>query len=441
MARELRAILGQAQPNLPRVWRKLRQRAARSVQLAATLAVYGPSVGYHLIREQQALNAHRRADVKPHLIARLRAMSARKGGALHGALTVVGCSDVTQLAADMVEPHHEKFLEALALMSVAEAEAVYRYFRYFGDFRLASLFRSEALRAELRQQKQTAAFSLSASAAAWELGQPELVLEFAETRRIPAEHRAAVRDLLALAHALRGQSSEAFRLWSEGFEPLDVQFLDFVRGKTVAVVGPARPGSDLSAEIDAFDIVVRTNYHGVLDVRCGSRTHVSYYNGFRVANRRREVASVASNLSWLVMTRGGTEGLRELLPRAPLRAAHRCQPYFFEASPLAIPVILSDLIRFEPAEIKLFCSDFYDSTLSYVASYHPNPVSAASLSHSIRTHDPFSSFRFVQLLVSSGLIKVDPVAARVLSHTSEQYAGHLQKLYGEYFVENKNQRL
>ena len=70
-----------------------------------------------------------------------------------------------------------------------------------------------------------------------------------------------------------------------GFEFLDedkgdIAFLSYLRGKSVAIVGPVDVGLDNGAEIDGFDVVVRLNHkvHHERNVQqFGTRTDVSYY--------------------------------------------------------------------------------------------------------------------------------------------------------------------
>jgi hypothetical protein len=409
-----------------------------SSDLIAAFVEQGPRCSYHLLRERDALRRKRRADMEPHLAARLNLLAAREGTGLHEVLKVAGCRDIRGLTHEVVDAHRAEVIEQARLLPADSALDLYRYFRFFGDFRVANLLRTQALHACLRSQERTSHVMPDALAAALEAGRPDLVLELARTRVTREQDRNRVDETVAMAHALQGEIPEAARLWGRMFQASDGSFRDLIQGRTVAVVGPAPPSEDLRAEIDAFDFVVRTNYQGKLDPRAGSRTDISYYNGNRLISHRDEIIAIAPSLRWLVSARGSDQALRRMLPTHPgIRSAESAPAIFFHANPLAIPAILIDLVRFVPARIKLFGSDFFSSKTSHTQGYHRRPIEAEALSHSLRIHDPFSSFRLVQQLVRTGLCTVDALAEGVLRLDGEQYAARLQELYGGHIVANE----
>jgi hypothetical protein len=60
------------------------------------------------------------------------------------------------------------------------------------------------------------------------------------------------------------------------------------------------------------------------------------------------------------------------------------------------------------------------------------------VSHSLRIHDPFSSFSFAQRLKDARLVALDELAAKVLGLDRQQYAARLQQLYGDHGVANRH---
>src|SRR6185437_3043837 len=99
---------------------------------------------------------------------------------------------------------------------------------------------------------------------------------------------------------VRGREA-ASNLWLGRFGPGDRDYYECIHGKTVAIVGPAPPGADVGAEIDTFDLVVRTNYRlGSNDPACsfGARTDIAYYNNEFVATRPKDVLESAKTLRW-----------------------------------------------------------------------------------------------------------------------------------------------
>jgi len=427
---------------LGRAWRRLRSLRRGARRAVTTLSRQGVLALYHLSRERGALRLNKRRDIEPHLAARLNLVAARRGSALHGVLITAGCSDIRALSFATVERRRGELVEALRALPLQDAVDLYRYYRYFGDFRTACFLRTQLLQAYLREQPHADQVMPDALASALEDGRPELVLQWVHSKQTPSQDRDHVGRAEATAHLLRGETEAAERIWTLAFQPADLAFRDFVRGRTVAVVGPAQKAEAIADEIDSFDVVVRANYQGGIDPSDGSRTDVSYYNGYRLVSRREEILRTAGSLPWLVTTRGSDEALRRMFPtHTGIRSAERATPHFVLGDPLAIPIMVADLIRFSPARIKLFCVDFFRSRASYRQGYHHRPIGSDAVAHSIRVHDPFSSFSFVQQLHRAGLCAADRVAGEVLSLGREEYAASLQELYGHHTVENENPQL
>jgi hypothetical protein len=403
-----------------------------------TLSKHGVRAAYHQYRERRALQHHRRADIQPHLAARLNLLAAREESPLHTAFQLAGCTDVRKLTQEAVERGQSELVERLQLVSLKDLLALYTYVRYFGDLRVANFLRNQTLLAYLREQERSQHVMPLALAAALERGDAQWVLSTVRSKIARDAENVDIDEVTAMAHALQGKIPEAVQLWRRSFGPHDRSFQDTIAGKTIAVVGPAPPIDDVREEIDSFDLVVRPNFHGNANLQQGSRTDISYYNGTRLASRRKEIVESASQLKWLITSRASDETLKHLLPNHPgIRPAENALSLFLHANPLGVPTILSDLIRFGPARIKLFCTNFFASRSLYTKEYQDASVGAAAISHSLRIHDPFSSFSLVQNLTKAGLCEVDAVAAEVLNLTREEYAANLQRMYGSYTVANE----
>ena len=416
--------------------RSLRRGARRVV---TTLSGQGVRALYHLSQERAAFRNNKRRDVQPQLVARLNLAAARPRNALSAVLKAGGCRDVRDLSFAAVEARRGELVEALGRAPLADVVDLYQYFRYFGDFRTACFLRGEMLRAQLREQHATAHVMPDALAAALEEGRPDLVLRFVRSKPTRPEDRGLAAGVHATAHVLQGDAEHAARIWSQAFRPEDAAFGEVVRGRSVAIIGPAPKAEEIHDEIDAFDVVIRPNYQGDVDPSYGTRTHVSYYNGSRLLSRRAEILEKAASLPWLVAARGSDEMLRSMFPSHPgIRSAERAAPHFVHAAPLAIPIMLADVLRFSPARVKVFCVDFFRSQAAYRQGYHRNKIGSDAVAHSIRIHDPFSSFSYVTQLHRAKLCEADGVAGEVLSLGREEYAASMQELYGHHIVDNEN---
>jgi hypothetical protein len=407
-------------------------------KLVSAVAEHGVRYAYHLQRETTAFRKRRRADMRPHLLARLNLAATRPGTRLKAVLEGLGAQDIHGLDYALLEQQGEHAVALFGRLRLTEITDLYTYFRYWGDFRTASWLRIQALEANLREQERVKHVMPSALVAALEQARPDLILEIVDAKPTRGRDRLAVDEVTAMAHALCGDVERAERIWSRTFGDRDRAFGSALRGRSVAVVGPAAVSADLGREIDSFDLIARTNYLGAVNPSHGSRTDISYYNGVRIRTRPEQICAVAPTLSWLVSVRSDDAQLRQLLPRHPgVRTGHSAARLFLDANPLAIPNILTDLVRFQPLRIKLFGMDFFTSPTAYGKDYHAQQAGSDAISHSIRVHEGFSSFRFVQQLKRAGLCDADARLGQVLDMSREQYAARLQELHGHGTVTNR----
>ncbi len=319
----------------------------------------------------------------------------------------------------------------------------YHYFLFFGDLRIAARFREFATRIILREQEQCSHLLPEALKAALELGQAEDVLEWLEKKNSAIIDPDLREALTAHAHALTGSRAEALRYWESRYSPEDRKYADYLRGKSIAIVGPAPPDGEPGAEIDSFDIVIRTNFNTskVPDARLfGSRTDVSYYNHSTMVESPESIYDAAEHLDWLnlkvpdagierdVSSSGKSYGIRTFfVPETILQLGY----------PNTIPCILFDLFAGKPQRIKLFGVNFFASANAYSAHYAQSSanVAGASISRGLRMHDPFSQLYFVKSLLNRHLIAVDELGALTLGMSLPDYAANLESLYGAWHID------
>lgn len=166
-------------------------------------------------------------------------------------------------------------------------------------------------------------------------------------------------------------------------------FAEYVRGKTIAVVGPAPAPHDQAAEVDAHDLVFRTSYgftaqtgwkhtrtayeSGVFPTGYGTRVDVSFYNSgaARMATEGLLDAPLA-DIDWAIW-----KYLDTPLPKRGLCAEIRGHRPALNGSPVnvnQITGILWHLSHYEPADVTVFGADFYSSPFSswYDPAYMAN---------------------------------------------------------------------
>jgi len=159
-------------------------------------------------------------------------------------------------------------------------------------------------------------------------------------------------------------------------------FDDYIRGRTVALVGPAVPLRDQRAEVDAHDVVYRVGVHGDHHPLYGTRADVGIVNSQK--SRRISAGQHLDrirNLDWLIHKAGAGE------PPVPHRRAH-----LPVGTPNLATIALHDLTFFGPASVTVFGVDFF---LGGPATCYYGPYKAASggysffdvRTNSTRVHD------------------------------------------------------
>lgn len=214
----------------------------------------------------------------------------------------------------------------------------------------------------------------------------------------------------------------------------DRGFADMIRGRSVAIVGPAPSGEAAGSEIDGFDIVVRCNYRGAERLPdpgdFGSRTDVAYYN---VSDSRSLAAAddrtFLDELRYAVVKSIGFEFQAALRDEGRLRIA---PPNWAQVlgTPNSIPVALVDILPFCPARVRIFHANLFVSREKHFAQYRPETAQGAAqnLRRKLRfdLHDPFSQLALTRNLWRSGMVEVDDRLAEVLELDDAAYARALE---------------
>jgi glycosyltransferase involved in cell wall biosynthesis len=172
-----------------------------------------------------------------------------------------------------------------------------------------------------------------------------------------------VRELDACCELMKGHLGAFRQKWPHPPAPAEQRLRDYLKGKSVAVVGPAPTGSLDGEEIDRFDVVVRMNWRGPEnrpDVKeFGRRTDISLYNAHTVrwlkAKQRLDCVKTL-DFCWVRRTRyDATE--------FSAKAGHICRlaeyPASFYKSLNAVPAALFNLLLHGAARVKLFKVNFY----------------------------------------------------------------------------------
>ena len=227
------------------------------------------------------------------------------------------------------------------------------------------------------------------------------------------------------------------------------QFLHFLKGKNVAVVGPANSDEITGDEIDGFDIVIRLNFRSDIKLpkkNHGSKTDISYYSIAHFQRYPVLIAEAIDNLEWCCMKlERDASSLRSTkvveIKNNKIRAFFTRDQQLLNGSLNMVPNASMDALTFNPARLKIFCTDLFIG--SHIKSYVSDPIhkqflSDHSITDSCRTHDCFSNFLFLQRLYDLQIVEVDEKLKKILELDIEEYASILQRKYGHLTLADTN---
>jgi hypothetical protein len=201
-------------------------------------------------------------------------------------------------------------------------------------------------------------------------------------------------------------------------------FGQYIAGKTIAIVGPAPAPYDQTDEVNAHDVVYRTQYlatpdqvghpeypANVLPHGYGSRADIVYLNaGTTEMAADGQLDHQLPHWDWVVCKtdrRFGPSGLTNVrVANAPPMKAPGTQNQ--------ITGMLWDLTYFEPAKVTVFGANFYAAPLeqwydeSYINVYDvTKPNDMLEHTRSIHWHDQADNRRIVQMVRDLGWLVGD----------------------------------
>lgn len=212
-------------------------------------------------------------------------------------------------------------------------------------------------------------------------------------------------------------------------------YYDLVNGKSVAVIGPLAFDQDYSAEIAEADLVIELNavaskrelvkakYHGNPDI-------VYYNNSRNAGNAENNFNDVVKGTKYFVIK--NDKYIAPLSKVTNCRVTPQSTTLTWNGTFSMMEITLSDLLLFDPAEVKVYGVDLYLS-FDYSSSYgNAPPQFLKSITMNFTAHDIFTQFLFMKKLFDEEYIKADQRLSNVLSLDLDGYAAELKKLYPVY---------
>jgi hypothetical protein len=216
----------------------------------------------------------------------------------------------------------------------------------------------------------------------------------------------------------------------------NIDFFEFIKNKTIAVVGPSHSNKKLGREIDNFDVVVRTNYNINTNQPFeiyGEKTNISYYNSYRVSQKKNTIYNLKDQDFWWVFKsfndKKKFKNENYFLNSEKFRVAEQPDIEMMNSNPMLIQIALHDIICFKPKKIKLFHCDFYTAKHSYNKNYKNFIFNKKEVLESIRGHEILGNYIYVKNLYEKKIICAEYEVEKILLLNNKAYANLLDEKF------------
>ncbi|WP_207161487.1 alpha-2,3-sialyltransferase [Rhabdochromatium marinum] len=379
---------------------------------------------------------------EPALAALRTALQAIGPKALDASLTEAIVTAVSQARAgassgqDAAHQALQQRLQALpsALLSVADWLCLNDLLNWNGLLLLGYAARQQAVARALADAEQPAPppqAVLTAVRAALDQGETAQAGRFLDQLRAAGHEGPQVAELRAVQALLAGDLAAFRAQWPHPPRPVDERFRAYLRGKSVAVVGPAPTGSLDGAEIDGFDVVVRMNWRGPESLpeaeEFGRKTHVALYNAHtvRLLSAEQRLGLVkALDFCLIRRPRYDADRLAWAADRVRMIAEY---PGAFYKSLNAVPAVVFDLLLHGVEWVKLFKVNFYLGERQHAERYRGRgdkdlaAIPLRRLQPVMVNHDLTGQLSLVRQVVKQDKSHVEMTDTRVLELTNKAY--------------------
>ena len=233
------------------------------------------------------------------------------------------------------------------------------------------------------------------------------------------------------------RQKSAINLYKSIYTKREIEFANYIKNKSIAIVGPLKSSLDLGKEIDNHDVVIRFNYKGLSPTQSkshGTKTDISFYIVEILVRDRIDAKQVSymNELDWVIGDMWHKEndlcftGVNTNFRLRYFDANDYANPYF-KGTTNGIQRILLDILRFDVGKIKV-----YNSNLFLDNSYEENYKSRGTLGAdhlNFIWHDPISNFIFLKRLKEYNIIDVDSILDNILKLTPSEYINEIEKRY------------
>ncbi|MDO6515540.1 hypothetical protein [Neptuniibacter sp. 2_MG-2023] len=199
------------------------------------------------------------------------------------------------------------------------------------------------------------------------------------------------------------------------------KFSKLLRGKRIAILGPAVSVCQVSEELREYDLLITINERGdspIVNEFISKGKCISYYNSYnsKLLHLDRSIKPYNSKLfsvyrayEYDYQVFQALKGRARLLDDTPL---------FFNGVAQAFQTILHDVLKFDALEVKAFGFDLYTSHEPYRTGYK---TANHRILYDLGRHDLITNFIYVQSIFNSGRLSVDDSLRQVLKLELTEY--------------------
>jgi len=211
-------------------------------------------------------------------------------------------------------------------------------------------------------------------------------------------------------------------------------FAQYLKNKSIAIVGPLEMNTDLNLEIDNHDIVIRFHFDGRNKLskknRKGLKVSITYFNGERGDYFRKTQSFIPVELDWIVYKKKYNnfdypnskkhQNMRSLDFAQPLVPSH--------GNFNLLPICIADLIFHGAENIYIYANDL-ELTPTREKNYYPKTWNYHGKEKELQNesdHDPLTQFDFIKQMFEKKILKGDSRFTDVMGMSRQQFAQKIQ---------------
>jgi len=225
----------------------------------------------------------------------------------------------------------------------------------------------------------------------------------------------------------RGKIIDTSRLYNTN----DFEYANYLEGKRVAILGPKidpTHNNSILREILTYEVVIVPNHIEANFTNSNLKINVSYFNDFTQEKFIVSNPSNVDNLDFVVLKRNNIAQIKNYKFGCKFREAIRSPFHWLIGNPNMIPIVLYDLLHFNPKSIKVFGIDFWAGEFPYFEGYPSEIDNSIKLSHA--EHNLLANLKYMKHLHKFGYYEIDEMGLNILSMNEDDY---IRRIFSNYY--------